>query len=213
MAKRKSSRTRTGLPPLVAAVGTVALAVGTYLAIVWLGRQASEAIADRPRYQVRFEDMECDVPWGMDKGTFLAEVRYLASPPGEFSRLDTSIPSRLAAAFAKHPWVEEASPGQWPSVVKLKFRVPVLAVVLATTPPTERAVDGHCVLLPSTTVKLPRLLTPQPPTDLPAGQRWPNPDVRRAIDLVRDFDAMSIEKTVSGWRIVQRSGRALTLSR
>src|SRR5438046_389062 len=104
MAKKTVSKPKKKVPlrPLLAVLGTVALVAFVYFAVVWLGQQASEAIVDRPRYLVRFDDIACPTPPGLDRSTFLAEVRYLANPPAEFSSADPAIPKKLAEAFARH---------------------------------------------------------------------------------------------------------------
>src|SRR5438876_11648123 len=114
MVKRSAAKPKKklSLRPLAAVAGTVALVAFVYCAVVWLGQQANEAIVDRPRYLVRFDDIACPTPPGLDRSTFLAEVRYLANPPAEFSSADPAIPRKLAEAFARHPWVAIAAPSE-----------------------------------------------------------------------------------------------------
>src|SRR5262245_60670051 len=104
MAKKAAPKPGTKLPlrPLAAALGTLAVIGGIYFAVIWLGKQAGDAVVDRPRYKIRFDDIDCPVPPGTDRTAFLAEVRFLASPPAEFSSADPEAMKTLAAAFAKH---------------------------------------------------------------------------------------------------------------
>lgn len=194
----------------------MALAAGMYLAIVWLGQKSREAISDRPRYTVTFNDIVCDTPPDMDRATFLAEVRYVSTTPMEFSSVDATIPVKLAEAFGKHPWVLRATPNDavlfWPKPVKLEFRIPALVVITTEGP---RVVDSLGVLLPpiANVKNLPVFLTMQAAPATPAGERWRNADVFKAIDLARDHQAKSLEKLAQGWQIEQTTGRILNISR
>jgi hypothetical protein len=81
-------------------------AVGLVLAcIVWLGNLAREQIRENQRFQVAFQDIECDPPPGLTRAEFLEEVQYHARMPEHFSVLDDSVASQLKEGFAKHPWV------------------------------------------------------------------------------------------------------------
>lgn len=207
---------RVPLRPILAATATVGLVVAIYFAIVWLGERSREAVASRPRFTVNFSEIVCETPPGMDRATFLTEVRYLANPPLEFSSADAAVPPLLAQAFAKHPWVLTATPSPeaiaWPRPVKLEFRVPSLAV---KTTEGIRVVDAVGVLLPSSAnvEGLPIFSTIQVAPERAAGERWRNPDVLRALDLAKDHQAKVLEKQAQGWRIELKSGQVLTVSR
>jgi hypothetical protein len=126
------------------------LALGVILGLGWLGQWARERLATRVEYQTAFADIDCPAPPDVTKADFLGEVQYLAGLPDRFSVLEPGLPNRLAAAFARHPWVESVErvevvpPRQL--CVRLRFRTPVLRVR-----PTEGApvvVDAVGVWLP-----------------------------------------------------------------
>src|SRR5690242_11918224 len=93
----------------VAVKGLLALGLvaGVVYGVAWLGGAAGERVADRDRYAVRVADISCDAPPGKDRAAFLTEVRYLADLPETVQAVDPKLPDRLAAAFARHPWVAE----------------------------------------------------------------------------------------------------------
>src|SRR5262249_32635342 len=112
-------------------------ALGTGLALVFagvvaLGRYTRDHVRDWDRYQTPFADVRCAAPPAQSAADFLAEVQYLSNLPDRLNVLDDRLGPRLAAAFARHPWVEEverveiAVPRR--VQVRLVFRVPVLAV-------------------------------------------------------------------------------------
>jgi hypothetical protein len=136
---------RWAVPLGALAAGLVLLFTG----VVALGRYTRDHVRDWDRYQTPFADVRCPAPPAQSAADFLAEVQYLSNLPDRLNVLDDQLGPRLAAAFARHPWVEEverveiAAPRR--VQVRLVFRVPVLAV------PGEgpaRAVDRHGVLLP-----------------------------------------------------------------
>jgi hypothetical protein len=144
--------------------------------LVLLKNLSREGVRDQDRFTIAFADIVCEPPpESMDSNTFLAEVQYISGYPDRLALLEENLPSRLAAAFARHPWVErveqvEILPERRVHV-KLVYRVPVLAVVIQDAdqkeptgkveipaiPPqsgvrlvSARAVDAHAVLLPAT---------------------------------------------------------------
>src|SRR5205823_9166394 len=93
-----------------------------------------------------------------------------------------SLPNQLAAAFARHPWVEtvdkvEIGPGRRIGV-RLTFRTPVLAVVHGDR--VVRAVDRGGILLPrgADTLLLPHLTTSTDPAG--PGRSWGDAKVESA---------------------------------
>lgn len=204
------------LPRRVAVVAVVLAAAGAVLyGLSRLDDLARRHLGPRDRYEVRFADVQCDTPAGLDRPTFLAEVRYAGDFPESFNLMDDAAQARLAAAFEAHPWVEAVEglfvePG--PRVtVRLKFRTPVLAV------PTEdggaRLVDGGGVLLPVSPVPagLPELVNVVPPPEAPAGRPWPDALVGRAAELAKGYHPRRLEKTLKGWKLTQPDGKVLTV--
>jgi hypothetical protein len=160
------------------------LGVAAVLAgIFFLGKEARDHLRGSDRYTVAFADMDCQPPAGMRREDFLAEVQYLAEVPEPMRLLDDGLPPRLAAAFARHPWVERVErveivpPRQ--VRVRLVYRRPVLAVTVAGR---TRAVDAHGILLPATTVTqgLTVFSGQAPPPAGPAGTRWGDAAVEAA---------------------------------
>jgi cell division septal protein FtsQ len=198
---------------VVAALALVAVFVA---GLAWVGERAGLQLLGNPRYQVKVADIQCDTPPGLDRTTFLTEIRYLSDLPATVSSVDPALSKTLTAAFAKHPWVAgvdgvEVVP-EAGIRVNVRFRVPVLAVdVMGES--DRRAVDRDGVLLPSTAsvVGLPVLLPAvHAPTTL-AGEVWSHPDVKRAVELAQAYPALKIEKTAKGWRITTRDDRVLSV--
>lgn len=155
------------------------VAAGLVLGLAWVGREAGLGLVGRDRYAVKVADIECDAPPGTDRAAFLTEVRYLGPLPETVQSVDPGLTDRLAAAFARHPWVAavtavEARPAGGLRV-GLRFRTPVLAVTAAETH-APRAVDAAGVLLPpaASTDGLTELVNPVPPPPRPAGEPWPD---------------------------------------
>jgi hypothetical protein len=184
--RKKDPPTKPTAPPAVPRFGatrgwlvqslTVVLLAGALLAgLVLLGRWCLEQIRGQDRYAALFADIECTAPPGMEKGAFLDEVQYLSRVPDRLGLLDEDLRERLAAAFAKHPWVEKVDavilePPRRVQV-RLVMRRPVLAV------PTKEglvAVDGRGVRLPrnATTKGLPEFQGEASPPRGPAGSLW-----------------------------------------
>jgi hypothetical protein len=153
------------------------------LALIGLSKAAREQLRQHERYTVAFADIDCDAPPGMERAAFLAEVQYLGQFPDRLPSLDEDGPARLAAAFARHPWVEKVEgvrvlpPDR--VRVRLTFRVPALAV---PQPGGLRAVDARGILLPpgAPTEGLPVFRgRAAPPAGL-AGEPWGDPAVAAA---------------------------------
>jgi hypothetical protein len=208
--------------PLIGALLTLAVAAGVVLAVWLLGRVAGDQVGPRDRYEVRFADIECDPPPGTDRPTFLVEVRFASRLPETFQLLAPDRDDRLRAAFAAHPWVEvvEQITAEPPArvTVRLKYRTPVLAVMLADS--TVRVVDSNSVILPLTANPdglpltanpdgLPLLTTPQPAPSVEAGQPWPGDTVKRAVELAMAFHPRTLERSPGGWRLVTPDGKPL----
>lgn len=198
------------------AVGLVASVVAT---VVWLGGQAGQQVADNPRYAVRFADIQCDAPPGSDRTAFLAEVRPLGPFPESVQAVDAELSAKLAAGFAKHPWVEGvagvAVTADRGVRVGLVFRTPALAVRVIGEP-DARVVDRGTVLLPATATidGLPVLSTPVFPPETPAGKVWDDPTVRRAVELAvmyRDQKLARVKRIDKGWRLTTAAGKVLTV--
>jgi hypothetical protein len=197
------------------------LAVGIVAAVVagvnWLGDHAGQKVADRDRYQTAVADIRCDAPPGSERAAFLSEVRHLGPLPAAVSAVDPQTPVTLAAAFARHPWVEKVdgvtvAPDRTVTAA-LTFRTPTLAVRVDRDP-EPRVVDRHAVLIPASADGLP-VLTPAmlPPVPKP-GEKWAGEVVPRAAELAdqhRSRRLLRVEKTAAGWRLVPTDGAALVV--
>ncbi|OAI50474.1 hypothetical protein AYO44_05605 [Planctomycetaceae bacterium SCGC AG-212-F19] len=159
-----------------------------FLVLIQLGRFAHQKLVESDRYLRPFASITCQPPPGEDRSTFLEEVQYLGQAPDHFNLLETELPSRLATAFARHPWVErveriEITPAQQVAV-RLRFRIPVLAVAV---PSMDRplAVDRHGIRLPASapTSGLPIYRGSAAPPAGPAGTPWGDPGVEAAARL------------------------------
>jgi hypothetical protein len=198
---------------------TVAVVSGLVWGVKWLGDSARRGIAPRDRYTVLFGDIECDAPAGFHRRVFLAEVEYHSRFPSSFQSLDPDLTPKLTAAFAAHPWVAavESVAVEPPSTVrvKLKFRVPALAVALAGAPGKFRVVDTTGVLLPLTTDPggLPELVTPVLAPVTPSGKPWADDTVKRAVELVEAHRPRRLEKTPAGWRLTTSDGKTVLVER
>jgi hypothetical protein len=124
---------------------------------------------------VPLADIQCEAPPGISREDFLQDVAFLADLPARVDLLDSE---RLAAAFARHPWVESveritALPERRPQVV-LVFRVPVLLVRYREGRGT---VDRRGVLLPESAPAegLPSTESEVPPR---RGAVWLDPRVK-----------------------------------
>lgn len=191
------------------AAGVIVLVL---VAVVRLGGIAGRQLTGEQRYEVPFTAIQCDAPPGIDRLTFLTEVRFLGQATETISIVDPALPETLAALFAKHPWTQDvtsATVGPDGVVrVNLTFRTAVLAVGVAGESDL-RAVDRFGVLLPTTapTAELTRLLNLRPKPAVSPGKVWPDEQVTRAADLTQTYKPRTIEKTDKGWRLVQADGK------
>ncbi|QDU20685.1 cell division protein FtsQ/DivIB [Urbifossiella limnaea] len=205
-------RWRAGLAVLI----TLAVAAAVLVTLNVIGGDALRRIGGRDRYRVPFADITCDSPPGLDRATFLAEVRYAGELPETVSALDAADRDRLAAGFARHPWVESveavtAVPGGVRAA--LRFRTPVLAVT--TTAGEPRLLDANGVLLPVTPTPpgLAELVGRVLPPRVPAGEMWDDAEVRQALDLRLSYGASRVERVAAGWKLTLADGRLLLVGR
>ncbi len=195
------------------------LAVGIVVAVVaavsWLGDKSGQQVAGRDRYLVPVADVKCDPPPGVERAAFLSEVRHLGQLPASLSAVDPQTPATLAAAFARHPWVERVdtvniAPDRTVTA-GLTFRTPTLAVRV-TQDLDMRVVDRHGVLIPAAADGLP-VLTPTVPPPVPKpGEKWAGEVVPRAAELADQHRArrlVRVEKSAAGWRLLPADGPAL----
>jgi len=209
---------RAGWRAGIVALAIVALVGGILAAFDRIGSEALERIGSRSRYRSAFADIQCEAPPGLERSAFLTEVRYLADSPESFHGLDETERTKLAKAFALHPWVEAVEgvlvqPGNVVAV-RLKFREPVLAVHVSRG--DVRLVDAHGILLPQTappTRGVAELLNVVPAPSVSAGTVWPDDTVQQALDLVKTYKVASLELTAKDWRLVRRDGSTLHVAR
>lgn len=201
----------------VIAVGmTLIAAAGLIWGVSRLGDLARNAVSNRDRYRVQFAAIDCGPPAGLDRRTFLAEVRYCSAFPEQFQLLDPDLTRKLSAAFASHPWVatvERVSVEPGGSVrVALAYRTPALAV---RTADGLRVVDASGVLLPLAADPrgLPELATPVPSPGVSAGQVWADDVVQRAVQLVELYRPRTLAKAGAAWRLTLADGKAVMLER
>jgi hypothetical protein len=202
----------------VAAVAvTLVVVAGIVFALGYFGDEALRRVGARDRYRTTFADIVCDTPPGLDRPTFLTEVRYVGALPDSFNALDPADRERVVAGFAKHPWVESVDgatvkPGGEVRI-GLRFRSPVLAVT--TTDRAPRLLDRHGVLLPvaPTPPGAAELVGAIPPPTVAAGDVWPHADVRSAVELTTAYGAKRLEKTLAGWKLTLPDGKHIVVGR
>ncbi|HEX4610621.1 MAG TPA: hypothetical protein VH092_20695 [Urbifossiella sp.] len=211
MAQRKKPAARRPWRSVVVVAGTLVGVTAVVLALNQAGAEALRRVGGRDRYRTPFADISCDTPPGLDRPTFLAEVRYVGGLPDRVNALDPADRDRLTAGFVKHPWVEVvdgviAEPG---SVVRvaLRFRTPVLAAT--TTAGTTRLLDARGVLLPVTPTPtgVAELVGAVPPPQVAAGEVWEEPTVVAALRLVGSYHPARLEKSADGWRLTAPDGK------
>lgn len=196
------------LVPAVVAVG------GVFAGLYYAGRWAGAEVAARERYAVPVDELRVNTPPHTPPAKFLTEVRLLGNLPDTVQAVDPALPAQLAEAFRKHPWVDDVTAvGVEPDGgvrVELKFRTPVLAIRWNGTP---RVVTASGVLLPAEadTDGLPVLKTERTVKDAADGQPWPEPDVKRAAELVSRHPAKAVERTRTGWRLTDADGKVLVI--
>ena len=195
----------------------LALVAGTILMFNLLSGEALRRIGNSGRYRTKFADIQCDAPRGMDRSTFLTEVRYLSAFPEVFHGLDESERQQLAAAFAKHPWVEsvdavEVEPGNVVRV-KLTYREPALAI--RTDRGTVRLVTHRGVLLPESGSPrgVAELLNIVPAPTVNAGETWPDELVQLSLELMKSYTIAKLERTDTGWRLTLRDGSTVQVGK
>jgi hypothetical protein len=222
---RKKPPPPASRPPSVTGIAfkaglTVAVAIGLLSLLVWLGNRAGSAVANLPRYDVPVDGLVVTPPAGVDRSTFLKEVRAAGGLPETVSAVSEETPPLLAKAFARHPWVRDVvrvSVKSDRSIhVELSYREPALAIPMIGTP-NIRLVDPTGILLPPAPVPpgLPELKIDHPQPAAAAGQIVPDELVKRAAELVtiyRSSKPRSIEKTKTGWRILPATGSPLLVS-
>ncbi len=195
----------------------LSLAFGVLAGIAWFGSKAGTVVTPQARYTVAFADIETAAPPGQDRKTFLTEVRFLSDLPETLQSVDPKLSENLKAAFRKHPWVLEAGAvtvtKQGAIRAELKFREPAL-VVLVGSGSERRVIDRHGVLLPADvgTAKLPVLTNRFLPQQVSAGQKWPDPDVLRAVEIILLYPGERIERVTEGWHIIQSNGKVLRIA-
>jgi hypothetical protein len=198
---------------------TLAVVAGILWGVRYLGDLARRNVAERDRYTVLFADIECDAPPGYERAPFLSEVRHESGFPATLQSIDPELSPKLTAAFASHPWVakvdEVLAEPEGKVRVKLRFRVPALAVHIAATKDQVRVVDTHGVLLPLQTdaAGLARLVSPVPAPTTPSGKPWADDTVKRAVELLDAHHPKTLEKTAQGWRLTLGDGKVVVVEK
>lgn len=217
---KKPARKRTAKPApyqwwrLLRLVPAAVVVGGLFAGLYYGGRWAGAEVAAKERYAVPVADLRVNAPPHTDPAKFLAEVRLLGNLPDAVQAVDPNLPTLLAEAFRKHPWVDDvtavAVEPDGGVRVALKFRTPALTIRWNGTP---RAVTGTGVLLPAgaDSTGLPVLKNEQTVATATDGQPWPEPDVRRAAELVSRHPAQAVERTRTGWRLTDESGKVLVI--
>jgi hypothetical protein len=223
MAKKKTRKRavqprRTILGHFLKLLLVCGLAIAFVAGLGWLGQNAANRIADKTRYAVPVTSIRFDRPPHTSTPIFLTEVRYLAGLPETVQSIDPVLPTRLSAAFCRHPWVESVTnttiAPDGGIQVNLKYREPVLTIFWRNgTELEQRAVDATGVLLPADAPihSLPVLTTERTIPKPNAGQTWPEPDVKQAAELIRRHLVKSIERTKTGWSITEPDGKMYTI--
>jgi hypothetical protein len=106
MARRAAAMRK---PDDIRASRASAVMVGTVFSLMLVfavGKITRAAVRTDDRYAVSFADIDCTLPPGQERETFLAEVQYLAGMPDRLSIVDENLAVSLADAFARHPLVE-----------------------------------------------------------------------------------------------------------
>lgn len=109
------------------------LGLGLFLGcLIMVDKVTRDYLVSQRQYQIQFHDIDSPAPPGQERADFLAEVQYLAGLPDAVPFLDDGMGQRLAAAFARHPWVETvervAIEPRGQLHVHPRFRAPVLQV-------------------------------------------------------------------------------------
>src|SRR6476646_2662198 len=85
--------------PIAAVALTLAVVAGIVIALKQAGIVAMKYLGPRERFRVKFADMYCHSPPGMEPHKFLAEVRYTSSFPESFIATDEAEREHLKQAF------------------------------------------------------------------------------------------------------------------
>src|SRR5437764_2619104 len=93
---RGGTAMRAWLVQMVAPLASVAFVVA---GVVLLGGAAADDLRKHERYSLAFDEVCCEPPPGVRREEFLREVQYEAELPDRLDRFDTSLASRLRAAF------------------------------------------------------------------------------------------------------------------
>jgi len=201
----------------VKAILALALGFGALAGLAWLGTRAGNDVAPNARYTVAFAEIECDAPPGLEAKPFLTEVRFINDLPETLQSVDPKLSEHLKAAFAKHPWVLEVGAvtvtAQGTIRVELTFRESALDIKIGSDP-EPRVLDRTGVLLPKEAKgsKLPLLVNRLVPMNVSAGQKWPDPDVLRAVEIVRLYPCEKIERVLEGWQLALPGGKLLRIA-
>src|SRR5690242_14556388 len=91
---------------VVQALTPILGALALLLSVLALGRGTRAALHERPEYTLSVSEIQCEPPQAMSRADFLREVRSLTPQLDRLHWLDEDLPTRLARAFASHPWVE-----------------------------------------------------------------------------------------------------------
>lgn len=117
--------------------GLTAAILGASLWTIWRYQPGGE------RFQLAFQQLEHSSLPSYVAGNFLTEVQGLSQLPELLDTREAGLGGELAAAFAKHPWVEEVRQVALRPAgrihVDLAFRVPVALVALHS----RSGVAGH----------------------------------------------------------------------
>jgi hypothetical protein len=187
---------------------------GVHLGLRRLDAAIRPALAEHPRYLRDFQTIVCSVPPWLNRNNFLTEVRYLSQLPARFSILNPNLKPQLRQAFQAHPWVARVEaidivPAGLVRVV-LAFRWPQLQVRL--TDGCYRAVDASGLLLPVDAplavagAQVARLETPRTPPTMSVGQRWHDPIVLEAVQLVQLYRPRYLFYQHNCWQLQLNDG-------
>jgi Cell division protein FtsQ len=158
------------------------------LALLGVGEFTRERIASWDRSTIAFSDIDCPRPQYQDRDEFLAEVRSSGDLPERLPLLEKNLASRLAEAFAQHPWVESVTRVSLSGRkvhIDLEYRVPVLAVLSAEPGDGPGwVVDRQGVVLPRKDIpeKLPILLATTAPSGRD-GEPWGDRTIEAAARM------------------------------
>jgi hypothetical protein len=178
---------RRWIVPVVLPLLGVGLIVAT---VIYGGKFLRAQLKEHERFSLAFTDIDCSPPEGVERAQFLTEVRKQTDLPERIALLDTDLPTRLKAAFARHPWVEAVEDVQVSRDrqirVSLHYRVPALAVPQAEG---VRAMDGQGVLLPpsASTKGLPVWRGPASLPMGPAGSTWGDASLESASQVAGEL--------------------------